>query len=174
MLPEKGLTYISYSLFERPLRFALTLLKTGSFWFQSYLFDLLEFGYPFPWEYLTVFALDDAATTYAGDGLKKDAVLYQHIIKNFAGYTTDLVPGKAYRTAAGGHVMISIKDGDFFVNDVKIVRPNVLAQRGVVHYVEKVSFFFPLSCCSGLGHKWLGEKAKSLLGHWPLQRPAPV
>ena len=70
--------------------------------------------------------------------------------------------------------MISIKDGDFFVNDIKIVRPNVLTQTGVVHYVEKVSFLFPLSCCSGLGRKRLGEKAKGFLGHWPLQRPAPV
>ena len=68
--------------------------------------------------------------------------------------------------------MISIKDGDFFVNDIKIVRPKVITQTGVVHYVEKVSFLFSLSCCSGLGR--LGEKAKSFLGHWPLQRPAPA
>ena len=70
--------------------------------------------------------------------------------------------------------MISIKDGDFFVNDIKIIQPNVLTQTGVVHYVEKVSFLFPLSRCSGLGQKRLGEKAKGFLGHWPLQRPAPV
>ena len=142
--------------------------------FRNYPPDTLEFKDLFFQDNVTVFAINDTAATSAGNSLRKKAVLCHHIIRNFLGYTPDLVPGKAYRTAAGGHLMISIKDGDFFVNDIEIVQPNVITQTGVVHYVEKVSFLFPLSRCSGLGWKRLGEKAKSFLGHWPLQRPAPV
>ena len=73
-------------------------------------------------------------------------MLRQHIIPNFLGYTPDLqvVPGKAYITAAGGHLMISIKDGEFLVNGIKILQPNVITQTGVVHYIEKVGFSLPL------------------------------
>lgn len=64
----------------------------------------------------------------------------KHIIENWVGYTPQLKSGQSYVSRAGTELRITIKDGDYFVNDVRIVRPNVITKNGVVHLIENVSF----------------------------------
>jgi uncharacterized surface protein with fasciclin (FAS1) repeats len=59
-------------------------------------------------------------------------------IDSWVGYTPQLVDGQTYVSRAGSELKVTVKDGDYFINDVRVVRPNVITKNGVVHLVEKV------------------------------------
>ena len=77
--------------------------------------------------------------TSAGSRFTK-AVLDQHVIRDFVGYTPSFDLSKVYTTAAGSSIKVTKVGTDYLVNGVKIVKPDVITMNGVVHYVENVSF----------------------------------
>ena len=79
-------------------------------------------------------ALTNNAVTSAGDSL--GGLRSKPMILDFLGYTSDLVSGKAYKTAAGGWIKIFI-NGDYFVKGVRIEWKNVATSNGAMHYVNQ-------------------------------------
>jgi hypothetical protein len=52
--------------------------------------------------------------------------------------------GNVYATQGGGNVTITTSGADVFVNNAKIVKPNLVIPNGVAHVVDQVcdGFFF--------------------------------
>lgn len=59
------------------------------------------------------------------------AALDQHIVPSSPGYTTDLVAGQVYETAAGGLIGVTAEGEKYFVNGVRIVKSNAMMTNGV-------------------------------------------
>lgn len=66
------------------------------------------------------------------------ALLSNHIINGFAGYLPLLVDGASYQTAAGTNIRVSIQNGEYFINGVRIVAPNLIIPNGVAHVINQV------------------------------------
>jgi len=82
---------------------------------------------------ITVFVPGD---TVLNGGILNSSVLQQHILPNALGYTPDMYDGKTYPTQNGTTVTISIKGTDYYVNNAKIVRADVITKNGVVHFID--------------------------------------
>jgi hypothetical protein len=156
-LSSQSLTSPSSSWFTLPERFSSSLEKLSANLFLSQvrangLFDELENKAS-----TTVFVPIDSAFgignsngTNNGDGSANvvnniiggtsltRCACEKLVIDNWVGYTPQLKSGETYVSKAGTELRITIKDGDYFVNDVRIVRPNVITKNGVVHLIENV------------------------------------
>jgi len=63
---------------------------------------------------------------------------YHVIVSEDPLYSTSLMNGSSVMTVNGGNVTITITSaGDVFVNDAKVVAPNVLIAGGVVHVIDE-------------------------------------
>lgn len=65
-------------------------------------------------------------------------VLEYHVISGAVAYSTDLTDGQQVPTVLGPNVKISLTANGVYVNDAKVIVPNVLTQNGVVHVIDKV------------------------------------
>jgi uncharacterized surface protein with fasciclin (FAS1) repeats len=65
-------------------------------------------------------------------------LLSGHVIPNFLGYLPALTNGATYTTQAGTNVTITIKGGDYYVNNAKIIASNQILENGVAHVVDSV------------------------------------
>jgi uncharacterized surface protein with fasciclin (FAS1) repeats len=65
------------------------------------------------------------------------SILTYHVVNGTVGYSSDLKNGTSLMTLEGGNVTITIMNGTVFVNDAKVVVPNVLVAGGVVHVIDK-------------------------------------
>ncbi|KAM3075295.1 hypothetical protein ACMFMG_007263 [Clarireedia jacksonii] len=66
------------------------------------------------------------------------SLLSGHVIPNFLGYLPALSNGATYTTQAGTNVTVTIKGGDYYVNNAKIIASNQILDNGVAHVVDSV------------------------------------
>lgn len=66
-------------------------------------------------------------------------LLSNHVIPGFAGYLPLLIDGASYTTTLGTNISISIKNGEYSINGVRIVAPNLITTNGVAHVIDQVS-----------------------------------
>ncbi|KAI6776406.1 hypothetical protein HG530_000351 [Fusarium avenaceum] len=92
---------------------------------------------------ITVFAPSNSAFANIGSILANASesdlmsILEYHVINNTVGYSTDLKNG-TLTTAAGEKVNIKIDNGTVYVNQAKVIVPNILIANGVVHVIDSV------------------------------------
>jgi uncharacterized surface protein with fasciclin (FAS1) repeats len=92
---------------------------------------------------ITVFAPSNSAFANIGSILANVSesdlmnILEYHVINNTVAYSTDLEDG-SLDTAAGEKVNIKIDNGTVYVNEAKVIVPNVLIANGVVHVIDGV------------------------------------
>jgi uncharacterized surface protein with fasciclin (FAS1) repeats len=63
-------------------------------------------------------------------------VCNHHVLEGVTAYTPDIVLGQAYKTKAGTTITITVKHGNYYVNDALIMQANVITKNGVVHFVD--------------------------------------
>lgn len=83
---------------------------------------------------------DDVFTSAANTSVKS---LQQHIIPNFIAYTPSLVGVTTLTTAANTTLKVSVRGGQYFINESPIIRTNIITNNGVVHVLGKVHIFSP-------------------------------
>jgi transforming growth factor-beta-induced protein len=67
----------------------------------------------------------------------RNTLLY-HVVDSTA-FSTDLSDGQEIATLAGGaKLVVRIVDGEVFVNDARVLIPNVLTSSGVIHVIDRV------------------------------------
>jgi uncharacterized surface protein with fasciclin (FAS1) repeats len=95
---------------------------------------------------LTVFAPTDAAFADAGlnagnvgtlPKAKLTQILLYHVAPG-ARYAADVVSSSQIRTLERGFLKVSIKGGDAYVNDSKIIATDIKATNGVIHVIDAV------------------------------------
>ncbi|KAM5356657.1 hypothetical protein ACJ41O_003303 [Fusarium nematophilum] len=92
---------------------------------------------------ITVFAPSNGAFAQIGSligNLSSDDlenILAYHVVNGTVGYSSLLENG-TLETAASEDVTISIHDGEVFVNEAKVIIPDVLISNGVVHVIDGV------------------------------------
>ncbi|MCJ1462719.1 hypothetical protein MMC07_001322 [Pseudocyphellaria aurata] len=93
---------------------------------------------------LTVFAPDNAAFKKVASQVSKlttaqlTGILGYHAVKGPIGYSSKLKNGQTLTTTTGEKVTITISGGNIFVNDAKVIVPDVLVANGVVHIIDSV------------------------------------
>jgi len=93
---------------------------------------------------VTIFAPNNAAFQAIGSGLgnltsqQVTDILSYHVIAGTVGYSSSLRNGTTLRAANGGNLTVTINDGRVFVNNARVVIPNVLIANGVVHVIDQV------------------------------------
>lgn len=93
---------------------------------------------------LTLFAPNNEAFAAVADvasGLTVEqltAVLGYHVIDGTVVYSSDIVNGTEVKTLQGSDLTITVRDGSVYVNDAKVVKPDVLVKNGVVHVIDGV------------------------------------
>jgi uncharacterized surface protein with fasciclin (FAS1) repeats len=92
---------------------------------------------------VTIFAPNNAAFQAIGSGLgnltsqQVTDILSYHVIAGTVGYSSSLRNGTTLRAANGGNLTVTINDGRVFVNNARVVIPNVLIANGVVHVIDQ-------------------------------------
>ena len=61
-----------------------------------------------------------------------------HIVTDQVLYLPRLVDGATYSTKAGTTIVVSIRDGRYFINGAQIVQADVILENGVAHILDKV------------------------------------
>jgi len=84
----------------------------------------------------TVLAYRDDVYTSAAD--KSAKFLQQHIIPNFIAYTPSLEGVQTLTTAANTTLKVTLRNGQYFINESPIVKSNVICNNGVVHTLGSV------------------------------------
>ncbi|KAJ3509126.1 hypothetical protein NM208_g15712 [Fusarium decemcellulare] len=90
---------------------------------------------------ITVFAPSNGAFAEIGSvvgDLSDDdleSILKYHVINGTVGYSSTLKNG-TLKTSEGEELTISIQDGDVYVNEAKVIIPDVLIANGVVHVID--------------------------------------
>ena len=97
----------------------------------------------------TLLAYRDDVFTSSAD--KSAKTLQQHIIPNFIAYTPSLDGVQTLTTAANTTLKVSVRNGQYFINESPIVKSNIICNNGVVHTLGSVRisslffFLFPFS-----------------------------
>ena len=63
------------------------------------------------------------------------SVLEYHVVNGTVAYSTDVMNGTV-TTLGGGKLTLTVEDGSIFVNQAKVIIPNVLVANGVVHVID--------------------------------------
>ena len=109
---------------------------------------------------ITVLAPEDSAFAAVDtSGLTDEqivAILSQHVIVNYVGYSPLLKDGQVLNTLANGTVTVAVRDSGVYFNGAKVTAADVIVGNGVVHTVASVSLFLsPSPSLSVHGGIWL-------------------
>jgi len=106
--------------------------------------DLMDFVDTTP--RITCFAPSDAAFNRSGSpdqnlspDLLTKALKYHTLNGDYIGYTSTWKDGQKLTTLTGDSVVVKRAEGFWWVNDVKVLRANVLTSNGVAHVLDGVS-----------------------------------
>lgn len=70
-----------------------------------------------------------------------------HVVPHVVGYSS-LLSNMTLPTVQGSNVTITVVGGNVFVNNVKVLVPNILTNNGVVHVIESYVYpFFSFELC---------------------------
>ncbi|KAG9228852.1 FAS1 domain-containing protein [Amylocarpus encephaloides] len=61
-----------------------------------------------------------------------------HVIPNFVGYLPSLTDGATFTTQGGTKITVTVKNGDYFINNAKIIASNQIISNGVAHVIDSV------------------------------------
>lgn len=92
---------------------------------------------------LTVFIPNNAAFQRIGGNLANlsmeqlSSILTYHVVPAL-GYSTGLTNGTRLPTLNGANLTITLEGGNVYVNNARVIRPNVLVRNGVVHVIDRV------------------------------------
>ncbi|KAM0354346.1 hypothetical protein ACHAPU_001390 [Fusarium lateritium] len=92
---------------------------------------------------ITVFAPSNSAFAKIGSILANlsstdlEGILGYHVVNNTVGYSSDLKNG-SLTSSAGEKLNIKIDNGTVYVNNAKVIVPDVLIANGVVHVIDAV------------------------------------
>lgn len=93
-------------------------------------------------QFATVFLPSNAAFAAASVGPSISpstaSLISNHVVGGFAGYLPVLKDGTALTTQNGETLVISIRNGIYYVNGAKIIQANIITENGVVHIIDKV------------------------------------
>ncbi|KAH7628032.1 FAS1 domain-containing protein [Sordaria sp. MPI-SDFR-AT-0083] len=91
---------------------------------------------------ITVLAPEDSAFAAVDtSGLTDEqivAILSQHVIVNYVGYSPLLKDGQVLNTLANGTVTVAVRDSGVYFNGAKVTAADVIVGNGVVHTVASV------------------------------------
>ena len=92
---------------------------------------------------MTVFSTTNeafqAGTRNVTGSSQLSGILSNHIIPNFQGYLPSLANGLVLTTQAGTTVTVSIRNGDYYLNNARIVGSNLITSNRVSHVLDAVS-----------------------------------
>lgn len=92
---------------------------------------------------LTLFLPNNAAFQRIGGNLANlsteelTTILSYHIINGTVLYSTDITNGTTLNAGGVNHTLY-VEDGSVYVNNARVVQPNVLVANGVVHVIDRV------------------------------------
>lgn len=92
---------------------------------------------------LTIFLPNNAAFQRIGGNLANlstselTSILSYHVVPAL-GYSTGLTNGTRLPTLNGDNVTITLEGGNVYVNNARVIRPNVLVRNGVIHVIDRV------------------------------------
>ncbi|KIW84414.1 hypothetical protein Z517_03664 [Fonsecaea pedrosoi CBS 271.37] len=92
---------------------------------------------------ITLFVPNNEAFEAIGSALPNlttqdlSSILQYHLVQGVVGYSTLLQNGKV-QTAQGNNLIVTIENGEVFVNSARVVVPDVLVANGVVHVIDNV------------------------------------
>jgi uncharacterized surface protein with fasciclin (FAS1) repeats len=92
---------------------------------------------------ITVFAPSNDAiaaysnATYSSTSLQ--TLVKSHVVADFVGFLPLLTDGLTLTTLAGTKIKVTVKGGDVFINDAKIIFSNIVTENGVIQVIDKVS-----------------------------------
>jgi uncharacterized surface protein with fasciclin (FAS1) repeats len=66
------------------------------------------------------------------------SLLLSHIIPDFIGYLPSLTNGATFTTQGGTNITVSVKGGNFYINNAKIIASNLIVDNGVCHVLDSV------------------------------------
>ncbi|EED23921.1 conserved hypothetical protein [Talaromyces stipitatus ATCC 10500] len=66
------------------------------------------------------------------------STLSNHVIPNFLGYTPNLANGTILTTQSGNNLTVKIIDGEWFINNAKIIGSDQICSYGVAHIVDSI------------------------------------
>lgn len=95
-------------------------------------------------EDVTIFVPDNAAFSAIGSVLNTTnttlltEVLSYHVVAGSVLYSTNIMNGSNVTTLAGGNITLREVGGNVYVNNARVIRPNVLVANGVVHVIDRV------------------------------------
>ncbi|KAH0558613.1 hypothetical protein GP486_004735 [Trichoglossum hirsutum] len=91
---------------------------------------------------LTVFATTNdvfqAGTGNSTSPTQLAGVLSNHIVPGFRGYRPLLVDGATLTTKAGTNLTVHIRNGEYFINEARIIASDLITTNGVAHVLDKV------------------------------------
>jgi uncharacterized surface protein with fasciclin (FAS1) repeats len=92
---------------------------------------------------ITIFAPNNAAFQAIGSGLANltaeqvtDVLTYHAVVAAAPGYSSGLQNGTVLKTVNGKNLTITINSGRVFVNNARVITPDVLIANGVVHVID--------------------------------------
>ena len=75
----------------------------------------------------------------SGSNQRISDILSSHIL-TVKKLTKDFRNGQNFRTASGKDVLVTVKDGDVFINGAKILARDMQGSNGVIHSIDAVIF----------------------------------
>lgn len=94
---------------------------------------------------LTVFVPNNAAFQAIGGNLANltiqqiTSVLTYHVVAGSPPlYSTNIMNGSSLQTLNGANVTVRVQGSNVFVNNARVIQPNVLVANGVVHVIDRV------------------------------------
>ena len=94
---------------------------------------------------VTVFLPNNAAFQRIGGNLANLStddltnILSYHVVQGTVLYSTDITNGSSVGTLVdGGNITVTLEGSDVYVNNARVVRPNVLVANGVIHVIDRV------------------------------------
>jgi uncharacterized surface protein with fasciclin (FAS1) repeats len=92
---------------------------------------------------ITIFAPNNAALQAIGGGLANltpdqitDVLTYHAVVAATPGYSSGLRNGTVLKALNGKDLTITINGGRVFVNNARVITPDVLIANGVVHVID--------------------------------------
>jgi uncharacterized surface protein with fasciclin (FAS1) repeats len=92
---------------------------------------------------VTLFAPNNAAFQAIAGGLSnlttdqvRSILTYHAVVGNAPGYSSTLKNGTLLKSVNGANLTITIHDGRVFVNNARVITPDVLIANGVLHVID--------------------------------------
>jgi uncharacterized surface protein with fasciclin (FAS1) repeats len=92
---------------------------------------------------VTIFAPNNAAFAAVASGfagaptIEVSGILQYHVVQGKASYSTELTDGAVLTAIDGIELTVHVMNGEIFVNNAKVVTPDVLVAGGVMHIIDE-------------------------------------